>query len=1079
MSPSLEMPVSLIKVRIPPRRHDLVSRSRLIELLYAHLDRKLLFVIAPAGYGKTSLLVDLSSQIDMPVCWLSLDGIDQDPQRFLRYLVASLSERFPEFGRDSLSVLGSMTSLVTDQEQILVTLTNEISRRIQDHFLLVLDDFHLVDRERSIRQLLDRFLQLSGENVHLVISSRTLPDLAVAPLMIARNEAGGISFEDLSFQREEIQTLFRQNRRLELSAEDANAILTATEGWVAAIHLCNGMSVGGSPVQPLRSSSTLFDFFSREVMQHQSEEIRRFMYMTSLFDAFDIDLCERVLSPLIPDAPLDFASLFHQVQPASNLFSMPLDQEGRWIRYHHLFQHYLRSQLQFESPVLFWSIQQRLAEVYEQDHKYEEALQIHADLDDYSGQIRLLIRTGADFIRAGRILSLDTWLRRIPIDLAYSQPDLLSLMGAVYTTQGNQRQALEILDLAEQQQCNKSDPTEWYKTLIRRAEVYRLLGRFEEALQDVDRIKEDDSKAQDTGIRIVHAEARRIRGLALFGLGRANEALEWIQDSIQHYRELGQPEQIPILETELGVIHRRLGEVHIAANYYASAFSALDQSGNTGWKARLLNNMGMLKYMTGQMEEAHRLLQEAVRTASLCGYIRIQTNALISLGDMLCDLGQWEEAFDCYDQALTYASELGHSLYIFYASLGEVRLKRLRGDPGSALAELRQVEVSQVKLGSYERAFFNLERGLCLLQTGDLGSAEETLRSTAGLFLEGGNQAEGAIALLWHAGVLSVSDIKRAVSEVRNVMPPQREWRIPTPMMIHAGRIAHWLRMIGKIRLLRDPETRVFFEHALRLLENLPSLSRGESADRGTPPSQTPRLEIQTFGEVQVHNQGRTLQLSDWQTREARDLFLYLLQSPPSTKEQIAREFWPELSPARIKVRFKINIYRIRQALGQDAVLFKDDRYAFNRSLKYTWDREMLEELSARSHQHTAEQIRIYERMLAIVRRDYLKDVDTEWAAVDRGRFQEQLRRLLLEAAELHLELGQTQDCLALTRELLDLEPLLESAHRLILQAYAAQHDPAGLAHQYRQYQQILDNELGMLPSLEMRTLYQKLMTTI
>lgn len=74
MSPSLEMPVSLIKVRIPPRRHDLVSRSRLIELLYAHLDRKLLFVIAPAGYGKTSLLVDLSSQIDMPVCWLSSMG---------------------------------------------------------------------------------------------------------------------------------------------------------------------------------------------------------------------------------------------------------------------------------------------------------------------------------------------------------------------------------------------------------------------------------------------------------------------------------------------------------------------------------------------------------------------------------------------------------------------------------------------------------------------------------------------------------------------------------------------------------------------------------------------------------------------------------------------------------------------------------------------------------------------------------------------------------------------------------------------------------------------------------------------
>ena len=121
----------------------------------------------------------------------------------------------------------------------------------------------------------------------------------------------------------------------------------------------------------------------------------------------------------------------------------------------------------------------------------------------------------------------------------------------------------------------------------------------------------------------------------------------------------------------------------------------------------------------------------------------------------------------------------------------------------------------------------------------------------------------------------------------------------------------------------------------------------------------------------------------------------------------------------------------------------------------------------------------MYDQMLSLLRKEYLKDVDAKWAALERGHFQERLRGLLLEAADFQLKRGQGQKCLDLAFELLELEPLLESAHRLILQAYAIQHDPAGLANQYHQYQEILENELGMLPSREMRILYEKLMTTI
>jgi ATP/maltotriose-dependent transcriptional regulator MalT/two-component SAPR family response regulator len=1077
MSPSSEMPISTIKIRIPPKRREVITRSRLVDQLYDQLDKLLLFVIAPAGYGKTSLLSDFAAQTEMPVCWLSLDALDQDPQRFLRYLIAAIAERFPAFGQDSLAMLESMTSLSSDQEQILVTLTNEINLRVRDHFVLMLDDFHMVEEAAAIGQLIGRFLQLSGENVHLILSSRNLPDFPASPLLIARNQVGGISFQDLSFQVQEIQELFRHNKGIELSWQDAESMLRETEGWVAAIHLSNGLPNSLPQFHPLSSTAVLFDFFSREVMDHQPESIKRFMRLTSIFDAFDAELCERVLAPLVTDNPLEWADLFRQVQSAANLFSMPLDKEGRWMRYHHLFQHFLRSQLQYEDPALAWSIQQNLARIYEEDRKWEEALQIYDRLTDHQNQIRLLIETGMSFIGAGRILTLDTWLKKIPVDLAYTQPSLISLMGAVYSTQGDQRQALSLLDQSESGLRHSGNQFEWIMSLLRRAEVHRQLGQFESALKDIDQIQE---MIKDTPVP-VYAESQRIRGLALFGLGRVRDSLPWLEDSLLRYRQLGMKNHIPILETELGVVHRRLGEVQIAARYYASALESLAQAGNTGWKARLLNNMGMLKYMTGQLEEAHQLLQEAVQTAKQCGYVRIQTNALISLGDLLCDLNDLDSAFDCYDLALTQATHLGHSMYIFYAELGEARLKRMRGDSLAAIAELRQVELSQVRLGSYEQALFNQERGLCLLDAGKIEEAVSALGISVSLFEEGGNQAEQSIARLWHKTASIVSTPQLKTSELLELLPPQRDWRTPIPLMIHGGRVANWLKSIGQQRLLRDSSLRLFFEHAIRILNSLPAVSSGLKTVASNPSQQAPRLEITSFGTVAVMSDGHTVELSDWQTREARDLFFYLLQSPPRTKEQIAMDFWPDISPARLKVRFRINIYRIRQALGQDVILFKDDHYSFNRSIPFQWDRERVDELHQSSQRRTNidERIKELENALTLIRGNYLADLEAKWAEADRIQYGELRKTIMLELSELHLQRGHTQHCLNMARELISLDPLMESANRVALQAYAAKHDPAGLALHYRQYQEILENELGMLPSLEMRNLYEKLLASI
>ena len=1079
MSSSSSVPISRNKIRVPFRRRELITRPRLIDALYDQLEKRILLLVAPAGYGKTSLLVDLAHQTEMSVCWLSLDPLDSEPQRFLGYLIASIAERFPKFGRDARAALESMTSVERDEERLIITITNEINAHIDEHFLLVLDDFHLIGDERFAGHVVSRFLSLTDEKVHLVLASRSLPNLPDSPLLVARNQVGGLTFEELAFLPGEIQKLFQQNNGITLSLADADALVEQTEGWIAAIHLSNGQPASLPKMHPLESTRELFDFFSREVLSRQSDQVRRFLLMTSPLDTFDVSLCRRILDPLLEGESVDWTMLFELVR-VNNIFSVPVDDMGRWMRYHHLFRHFLRSQLQFEQPVLAWHIQHQLARVHEEDGSWEEALQVYAHLDDYDNQVRVLKRVGHVFIMSGRILSLANWLEKLPDEIVYAQPVLVSLLGIVHASRGENRKALELYNLAERSLRGTGDEIEWTATLVRRAEVYRQFGQFDQAIQDVEQVLSLTEHSTHSEMQITFAEAQRIRGLAAYGLGHMKEALVWLQNALQTCRVQGIQKSIPILETELGVVHRRLGEPEVTERYYASALKAWENVGNTGWKARLLNNMGLLFHMTGRLEEAHAFLEQALQTAQRSGYVQIETNILVSLGDLLTDLNDLESAYAHYDKALTLATHLGHSLYIFYASLGEARLQRLGGEPLLAAEELNHAALSQVKMGIFEQALFNLELGICWLEAGKLEPAVVVLRDAVSLFEEGGNQMEREVARLWLETALFVKFPETAIHNLKEIMPPAREWQKPTPLMLQSGRSAQWLKKRGSTQLFRDPVLGKFLEQAEQVRASVPVLAGGIRSDAQAEAPDTPFLEIITFGEVQVQRNQRIVRSSEWQTREARDLFFFMLQAPPMTKEQIALEFWPDISPARLKMRFKSNIYRIRQALGQNVIIYADDKYRFNREIGYRWDREEFDVLLKTETTETVEvRIDLLNQALDLMKGPYLADLDAEWAVSDRLKYQDIRQDLLMELAGLYLNSGQARKCLGTANTALSYDPLLEEAHRLAIQAYASLHDPVGMTLQYRQYQQLLMAELGLQPSSEMNALYEQLLDAI
>ncbi len=180
------IPVTRTKIVPPRRRADLLTRQRLIDLMVELTDYKLIILAAPAGYGKTSMLVDFASQTNMPVCWYALDTLDRDPLRFITHLIASLAQRFPNFGVQSFAALDTANPSQPDFNQIITAIVNDAYDNIQEHFLLVLDDYHLVNETREIDDIINRFIQDVAENCHLVLSSRSLLSLPDLPILVAR-----------------------------------------------------------------------------------------------------------------------------------------------------------------------------------------------------------------------------------------------------------------------------------------------------------------------------------------------------------------------------------------------------------------------------------------------------------------------------------------------------------------------------------------------------------------------------------------------------------------------------------------------------------------------------------------------------------------------------------------------------------------------------------------------------------------------------------------------------------------------------------------------------------------------------
>jgi LuxR family maltose regulon positive regulatory protein len=1066
--------VTRTKILLPRRRPDLLTRQRLLDLLFDFLDYKLIIISAPAGYGKTALLVDMAHRIELPACWYALDSLDRDPQRFLTHFVAAIAHRFPRFGQRSWAALQSEIVDRSNLDQLVTTIVNEAYEHIQEHFVFVLDDYHFVEDSEEIGYFVNQFIQQVDENCHVVIASRTLLPLLDLPLMVARSQVGGLSFDELAFRADEIQSLLLQNHHITLPDPVAEELARETEGWITGL-LLSAQTMWQGMADRLRvarvSGVGLYDYLAQQVLDQQPTPVRDFLLHTSHFEEFDAELCEAVLGK-----SGDWKGLIEAVL-RSNLFVLPVGDKGLWLRYHHLFRDFLQARLAQEQPDERVRILRRLAAVYAERGEWEKAHDQYQQLADVASIANLIELAGQSLVKGGRLTTLGKWLDALPAEELAPRPMLLSLRGVVAQMQGEVDRGLSLHNQAAAAFQAKGDLPNLARTLAERAVAHRFLGHYQESLADAEEVLALAEK--DGYLRDLKAEALRAKGMSLYQLGQLKEAIEWLKESLAAYHALNDEQRAAMLLMELGMAYERAGRYDLAVTHHNRALEYWRIVENHVQQANLLNNLGVVYHLKGDYKQASSLLEEALTCAEQSGYARLEAATLASIGDLYADLDALDAALTAYQRAHLIAQRIDERFLLLYLNLAQATLARLNGDPDQARDFLDTAGYLA------ERSNSDFEQGLHQLEAGRLSMAQDNqmeaiahLEGATRRFDDGGQRAEGARAHLYLAAAYyAVEDEKAGTEQLGHAFRLASELE-SQHILVVAGREVKKVLGTASNNTEIGPQVTQLFQQIVQFEQEIPILRRRLRRQASTIPFASPSLSIQALGRVQVTLNGRLVTNADWQAQSARDLFYCLLAHPNGlAKEEVGIMLWPDSSRDQMRVQFKNAIYRVRQALAPEAVLFDEDRYRFNNELDYGYDVEsFLGQLAkARAATDPEEQAAAYQATIHLYKGPYLPEAEGEWAWWTREKLAHAYLEATLELAGLYLEAGMYGPALEYCQRALVEDACLEEAHRLAMRAHAALGNRAAVVRQFERCRQALQDEVNVPPSSQTIELYEML----
>jgi len=647
----MSTPLLSTKLHKPSSQAQQVPRPRLLELLDQGSHKKLTIISAPSGYGKTTLLCQWLAGCSLRYAWLSLDKADNDPVRFLTYLVAALQQIDEHLGADVLDDIQSagMASAGTRSplELVLTQLLNDIAL-IDGPLILILDDYHLIENTR-IHEMVSFLLDNQPLPLHLVIATRV--DLPM-PLARLRAQAQLVEMRagDLCFTVDEASVFLNDVMELALPTEQIAALEQRTEGWIAGLHLAalsmQAQENKAAFIEAFTGSNHyIVDYLLEEVLNRQPEPVREFLLRTSILERMTGMLCN------VLTGRSDGQAMLERLEQG-NLFIISLDEQRQWYRYHHLLADVLQSRLQQFHPEFVPELHKKASQWFEVNSFLELAIRHAVSAKDLQKASELIEQNAMSMLMHGELVTLLNWIELVE-EIAEGRPWLCTYKSWALTLTGQ-------LDIAEI----------W-------------LHKAECALPLAGQESREELRGHIEAIRAYIAEAHGDAGQAI---RHAQKALKFLPEGDQAVRS--------VVTFTLGTAYRLTGDSTKAIQALKAARRAARMAGNRYLELGAVFTLADLTFDQGKLHQAFDIYRQALRLAaqSRGKVLPAAGMAYFGLGLIHYEWNDLKAAQESTQQAIDLCKKWSHFVNLAASFVLLSRIKQAQGDLEQAEQAIHNAE---------------------------------------------------------------------------------------------------------------------------------------------------------------------------------------------------------------------------------------------------------------------------------------------------------------------------------------------------------------------------------------------------
>ena len=1108
----MERPNFFLRTKLLPPRHmpEILARPRLTGRLQANLNAPVTLVTADAGCGKTTLVAEFLRQQPRQSVWYQLDHTDADPFVFLGYICHGIKRFAPAFGDTILPYLSAANDdLLAHPERAVDLLLNEILESIEQPFILILDDYHHIGRETVVHRLVDRLLQYSSDMLHLIITTRDLPPLAI---MRRRSQAMAavISREDLLFTDDEVQELFRTTLNLELKPQEIHEYRERTHGWITAlqlvrqiteqqIHASTGASAPNLREMLEQSEKDIFDYFAEEVFAREPADVQNLLLHLSLLDSLPLEVC----SSLFPE--MRCASVLPELVKQNVFLTVAGErQSGEEYRLHPLFRDFLARRFRVErGRAAIASERVRIAEFFLARKYWEKALPYLLEAEDFERAAQIIADSGGEWLTSGAITALGSFAEKIPSEFLNKFPRALLHIAEVARMQGDAEKSSRLLKTAVKLLDIEQDHEAEAEALHSLASIARRRGDCSNALK----LLEQAEKLVDENSE-VRMKCGNTRGLCLIAGGEWTEAERQFRFALELAENNSNERYVRLITHNLALPSGLRGDFGEALRWLKRIFRDGAPEAPLPQEAIGHLNVSRLHLYRGELAETETHLAKALELSQLYNLKHLHGEILESYANFYREKSDFAHAAEYYERARKAYEEAGIDPSERELDEERAALAVRRNDLVTARSLLENLLEARRK-NKNETGEKTVELWLCrvrLLQN-DTADIVPQLEAIVVFFHRQNHYYyEAAASVELAAALLAGGKRREMLPHVQRALDLAARFDYE-----------YWLReqirenpplfsdeeIIGKLPL--DLRETIAGEKEKKRKGDEEKRRKGEENINGEvlPVSPSPHLPISSspaapvvdltlrlLGHVEVfRDPSKPFAPDAWTTRRARDIFCCIATSRHRRleKDVLIEKFWADAEPEVIEKNFHPTISHIRKALNsrqtikQNFLLYRDGAYLLNAESTYAIDTEAFEKHigdaeNAKREKDAANFRQNLEAAHALYRGGFMAGVYDEWAEELRSYYSEQYFRVLSGLAKLSFTEKSWSSALKFAGEILREDPFREDMHRLIMKTFAAQGKPAKIKEQFEDLQNLLKKELGVAPAPETRRTFQELL---